>query len=548
MTAGALAFFSNPSEASEWRIAPVNPDFLAYRDGVEKFASPPSPIDWSFLEGSKVDESWFDSKKPSPTTGARSAGETPDAFDLVAEGRVTPVVYQRNWGTCWSFATVKAMESSLLSEFGVPYNLSELHLAYFAYSMEGPGRPGFTRHADPESQNAIFDNGGSTEIAMAILSRGTGPAYEADAPYPEWLKVESDDFTWKNYIPPAPYAPTRFRLKELAVFRDADDIKKALMDTGGMKVSFKADAKYLNDGVNFYNPYEENTNHAVTLVGWDDDYPRENFLTASGDVPSMNGAWKIQNSWGTEAGDRGYFWISYEDRSIFSNGATSFRLAPVEVYDGIYFHDPLGTWGYISAGSPEARMCNVFTAVRNEKIVSVGFFTANVNIDYEIQIYKNISEGKGPESGTLALAVSQSGLAGPQGYYSVTLDEPVRIERGERFAVEVKLIAGSKTIPANIANVTVEAMFYGLSDNVAVAPGESYLYGDGNWIDTYEGLISAEYFDNFSPRNFNLNVKAFTVAAESKESNGGGCDAGALGLFGLAAAGLAGVAIGIKRR
>ena len=38
-------------------------------------------------------------------------------------------------------------------------------------------------------------------------------------------------------------------------------------------------------------------NHVVTIVGWDDNYPKENFLP---DVPPKgNGAWLVKNSWGS---------------------------------------------------------------------------------------------------------------------------------------------------------------------------------------------------------------------------------------------------------
>ena len=45
------------------------------------------------------------------------------------------------------------------------------------------------------------------------------------------------------------------------------------------------------------------------MIGWDDNYPKENFVTQ----PSSNGAWLARNNWGRFSGsDGGYEWISYE--------------------------------------------------------------------------------------------------------------------------------------------------------------------------------------------------------------------------------------------
>ena len=57
----------------------------------------------------------------------------------------------------------------------------------------------------------------------------------------------------------------------------------------------------------------DNLNHAVVIVGWDDNYDKSNFLQK----PKNNGAFLVRNSWGTN--DHGYYWVSYEDNQLYQH-------------------------------------------------------------------------------------------------------------------------------------------------------------------------------------------------------------------------------------
>ena len=107
--------FSNPALAVGFngKLAPLNPEFLKYRDEISKLGARqtvsdtsftrkgifPGPIDFSYLKGTKVDGSFF--KFP--------FASIPEKFDLKEEGRLTPVLDQGGWGTCWAFASMESI-------------------------------------------------------------------------------------------------------------------------------------------------------------------------------------------------------------------------------------------------------------------------------------------------------------------------------------------------------------------------------------------------------------------------------------------------------
>ena len=76
----------------------------------------------------------FENSKERKTLRAE-AEDFDDAFDLRAQGTVTPIKQQNPFGACWGFSAIAAAESSLLaSGMAQPddLDLSEKHLAWFA--------------------------------------------------------------------------------------------------------------------------------------------------------------------------------------------------------------------------------------------------------------------------------------------------------------------------------------------------------------------------------------------------------------------------------
>lgn len=187
---------------------------------------------------------------------------------------------------------------------------------------------------------------------------------------------------------------------------DADatlDVKQALIDLGAVAISLEAETSLPGDvrstshfDYSTWSQYNSAnavyTNHAVSIVGWDDSYSAANFSGTESGQPPADGAWLCKNNWGSDdlydalggsasathwgisdAGRAsGFFWLSYYDHTITS--PTAFEVSPLdESHDSLYQYDYLGMSEYSEPSSymDVLRVGNVFTAESTELLKSV---------------------------------------------------------------------------------------------------------------------------------------------------------------------------------
>ena len=257
---------------------------------------------------------------PSKSIQVRSS--LPTKYSSVDKGYVTSVKNQKTHNTCWTFSTMATMETALLKNGFGTYDLSEEHLDAWA-----------TARNDGTGWLRLLNDGGYSEMAMGYLASWQGTRLESDIPF--------GYATGKTFKQVDSLGTTEYGVTDIIKLpNDIATIKTAIMDYGAVSANYAANDMFSNSDETATYAYKTFANpsqiegHAITVVGWNDNYSKSNFK--SGYQPSSNGAWLCKNSWGNYNSIGGYFWISYEDAYLFNSDYLS---SPYAIKDFVKIDD-----------------------------------------------------------------------------------------------------------------------------------------------------------------------------------------------------------------
>ena len=442
---------------------------------------------------------------------ARMLSELPASYPSSVEDIKSKYPDNRNqnpYGTCWAFSSLGLAEFDLINDGAVDKNidLSELALAYYTYnSVTDPlgGTVGDTaKYYNENSDYSYLNRGGNYQYSSRRLAQWIG-ATENTVPYSkanDTIKQGlSGEFAY-SYKDAHLHNVYQINIKE-----NTSGVKEAIMEHGAVGVmyyhsDYNMSWSRKSDCYTYYDTARAGGGHAVMIVGWNDNFSKDNF---EGLKPSNDGAWLIRNSWGSYCD---YFWMSYDTFSL-ENTAWVFDFVANDGFDNNYQLDG-GIETYRSSNVLSG--ANVFTTQKKSgidyevlKAVSVSMSQA-ADVKYTVDIYTNLTNLNNPLSGTKQVTATTTGYTQYAGIYTIELSNSIKLAPGTTYSVVVTTDKAALDREDATSMATGEKLETIIWDRrVSQFDGKSF-YKEGN---VYK----------YSPNNFC--IKAFTSNGKEADTN-----------------------------
>lgn len=418
----------------------------------------------------------------------------PGTYNANEEGFVTDVKNQKNTSLCWAFSLASNLETSLLTRGQKYYDLSEEQLAYFwANRVNDP--LGNTPNDKITRTQSNYHGTGNGRVASFFLSTWSGMTTEEKVPF------QSSAVTWPDSL-----AYDTSAYMEDAIFSQytVERTKQLLMEYNSVSAMiYMLDNYYYPDTASYSCPQSGLVNHAVTIVGWDDTYSKENFPSASG--VKNDGAWIVKNSYGKNWGKNGYFYLSYEDQSI--TNLVSNTASTSEEYNNNYFYDGAAA-GTVTFPSKTINngyyVSNIFKVTagngKDEELGEIVTAVPQDNTDFQIQVYTDLKNTSDPTSGTPAYAEPVDYTQPLAGIHTIHLNTPVKIPQGTFYSVVIRIPDGSNKF--YVEKTTTSTSWF--TATAGIDPDQSFFSTSGK-----------KWYDAGNQYNCCFSVKAHTKTLDS---------------------------------
>lgn len=421
----------------------------------------------------KCEENYLSSFKNNYSILGSFGDASSSSFDLRTLNYVPSVKNQESTELCWAFATMDTIESNYKISNNSDIDLSEKHLDYnTSYLLDD-------NNTNPYGfYNRDKSSGGTFFMAGAYLSTGRGPVLESNLPWSTTSSNTSNSTIKNDYY----VGETLFYMSDNCQANNnasINNIKQALVSSGIVAAAIYINTNnFSTDYKAYYNNSDSLANHAVSIIGWDDNYAASNFKT----TPAGNGAWLVKDSQGTSASFDGYYYISYYDNQVCSYNMFNDNISNT-TNDNSYYYDTRGENGFISIGST-MYFKDKFTKKNASEVlkkISLGTYTSGDT--YKVYYSAN---------GTLTNAsLLGSGTSLGLGYTTINLTNPLTIT-DDNFYLILEYTSSSDFFPASIIESTDTTNLYYNNNPVS---GVSYYSTDGStWNDTISSSSTLKFY------------------------------------------------------
>lgn len=436
---------------------------------------------------------------------------------------------QQQTNSCWAFATLSSLETNLAlankkegTNLSKVYDFSERHMVYATSKAFANGVN------NPAGYNKEVGAGGTFEMASSYLTNGSGAIDEAE------MKFENnEDIIDISKIQNKTVTSHVYDTKEFPQYTSTDDktaIKEHIQNYGSVYAGvhgaklFTGDC-YNNDTGAIYcnNNMLYPIDHAVSIIGWDDNYSKENFNEKL--RPSSNGAWIVRNSWGEKIeeslaelrklifeankqycidkgwtdpslmedefvnpiierngytiegdiaykkiGDNGIMYVSYEDCNIGKNLFGIVKATDSKDYENIYQYDEFYSSILLEFQRSQAMICNIFNkkTTGTEYLTQVSLYAPET---YTCKVYVN-PNGTSRAKKDLQLVSLKAGQSETfdAGYHTLEFAEPIEI-KSNSFAVVVEIQGTRNNVTVGLESKIADSAWEG----VKVESGKCFL-------------------------------------------------------------------------
>ena len=531
---------------------------------------------------------------------AEPAGENLESryslADIIPENTKIRNQMQTPW--CLSFASLATLESSLAiqdknaGKTAKEYDFSEEHMAYS--TQDSSFKDG---KINKKGLHKNVNDGASLIAIQEYFSNEMGVVNEEDYPFDN--STGNIDISKLNQ-PIAATVLDTFAFPQLSIKSTSEfstdkisdlikEMKTYIKKYGGITATLATGGanknKYINWSNNSLNNPENialsSLDHAVCIIGWDDNYSKDNFNTNY--KPKNNGAWIVKNSWGNIVelgnttklkeevfdqidestrkqyninssnditdeiliyvlkelftgltnirivngvayGDRDsksfYMYISYETPSIYvSNmGVTKAELG--KNYDNLYQYDEFGPTKHINIANTSVYMANVFKrdASRDEKLTRVSIYSPKKQ-NYQIYVNPDNSKKTFNDLKQVSVNGNQKTVTLDSGFHTLEIEEPLELT-GDSFVVVVKASNDDNNSQISVeTKCSSEEDPKGLLSNVEVSAGQSFFSIDDNLKENnWTDMLNLKLSDGTAIPS-NANIKAYTKEYTKENEN-----------------------------